>query len=270
MTRALEGKTAIVTGAGRLRGIGRAAAVALAGMGANVVVTGTGRDPATFPKDEIDAGWRDIESTAEQIREAGSKALTVVADAVSAADARRVAAATMAEFGRIDILVNNAAYMRGSDRAPLGDLSEDIWDKVIDIKLKGSFLMTQAALPAMIGGGQGGSIVNVSSIAGMTGWANTAAYCTANWGIRGFTLSLAAELAPHKIRVNAICPGLIATSRMDGVVHGEDWAKKSQTIPLRRAGTDEEIGKYIAWVCSPDASYITGQSLVMDGGVVMT
>ena len=265
--RPLENKTAIVTGAGRLRGIGRAAAVALANMGANVVVTGTGRDPATFPQDEKDCGWRDIDSTADQIRAAGSRALTVIADAVSANDARKVAAAALAEFGRIDILVNNAAYMRGSDRAPTADLAEDIWDKVIDIKLKGSFLMTQAVLPSM---SEGGSIVNISSIAGMRGWANTAAYCTANWGIRGFTQALAAELAPRKIRVNAICPGIVDTSRMDSVVRAESWKAQSQTIPLRRAGTDEEIGNYIAWVCSPDASYVTGQSLVMDGGVVMT
>ena len=125
----LEGKTAIVTGAGRLRGIGRAAAVALAQMGANVVITGTGRDPATFPRDETESGWRDIESTAEQIRALGRRALPIVADAVSGTDARRTAEAAIAEFGGIDILVNNAAYMRGQDRVPLTELAEEIWTR---------------------------------------------------------------------------------------------------------------------------------------------
>jgi 3-oxoacyl-[acyl-carrier protein] reductase/meso-butanediol dehydrogenase/(S,S)-butanediol dehydrogenase/diacetyl reductase len=174
------------------------------------------------------------------------------------------------EFGRADILVNNAALARGADRVALTDLSEELWHKVLDVKLTGSFLMCKAVLPAMIAGGAGGSIVNISSIAGKRGSAKTAAYCAANAGIQGFTQALAMELAPHNIRVNAVCPGLIGTSRMDDLARSPEWeAKIQQTIPLKRAGSDDEVGKLIAWLCGPDASYMTGQSINFDGGVVM-
>jgi 3-oxoacyl-[acyl-carrier protein] reductase len=266
----LEGKAAIITGAGRLRGIGRATAVALAQMGADIVVTGTGRDPATFPDDEKAAGWRGIESTAAQVREAGRRCLAVTADAAASADAQRVASAALQEFGRIDILVNNAAVARGADRVPLTELSEELWRRVLDVKLTGSFLMCRAVLPAMMAQAEGGSIVNISSIAGKRGAAKTAAYCAANAGLQGFTQALAMEAAPHNIRVNAVCPGLTATARMDDFRRQQDWeAYIRQRIPLGRAAEDHELGRFIAWLCGPDASYITGQSLNFDGGVVM-
>ena len=230
--KSLQGKVAIITGAARLRGIGRAAAVALAEMGADIVVTGTGRDPKTFPEDEKSAGWRGLESTAAQVRELGRRCLPLTADASSAADAGRVASEALAEFNRIDVLVNNAAFARGADRVPLTELSEDLWRRVLEVKLTGSFLMCRAVLPTMIGRGQGGSIVNISSIAGKRGSPNTAAYCAANAGLQGFTQALAMEVAPHRIRVNAVCPGLTATSRMDGLSR-EQWdAFVRQSIPL--------------------------------------
>lgn len=264
----LEGKVAIVTGAGRLRGIGRAAAVALAESGADVVITGTGRDPSTFPPDEKARGWRDIESTAAQVLERGSRALAVLADVTSDADVRATVSATLTEFGRIDIVVNNAALPRGADRVEIGELAEDVWRRVLDVKLTGSFLMCRAAVPVIIGQKEGGSIVNISSIAGKRGTPRTAAYCAANAGIQGLTRALAAELAPHNIRVNAVCPGITDTSRMDVLGRGEDWNARLQSIPLRRAASDEEIGRFVAWLCAPDASYITGQSINIDGGVV--
>jgi 3-oxoacyl-[acyl-carrier protein] reductase/meso-butanediol dehydrogenase/(S,S)-butanediol dehydrogenase/diacetyl reductase len=266
----LEGKVAIITGAGRLRGIGRAAAVALAADGADIVVTGTGRDPSTFPPDEQAAGWRGIESTAAQVREQGRRCVPLQADATSAADAARVVSAATAEFGRVDILVNNAAVARGTDRVPLTELSEETWRTVLEVKLTGSFLMCRAVMPGMVERGQGGSIVNISSIAGKRGSPRTAAYNTANFGLQGLTQSLAMELAPAKIRVNAVCPGLTDTSRMDGFRQEEDWEKYiRRVVPLGRAAEDHELGRFIAWLCGPDASYITGQSLNFDGGVVM-
>ncbi|MCS6924812.1 MAG: SDR family oxidoreductase [Candidatus Binatia bacterium] len=266
----LDGKVAIVTGAGRLRGIGRATALALAKLGADLVVTGTGRDPARFPPDEQAVGWRDIESTAEQVRQVGRRCLPLVANVADKADVQRTVAATVAEFGRIDILVNNAAFARGPDRVPVTELSEELWRKVLDIKLTGSFLMCQAVLPIMINQGQGGCIINVSSIAGKRGFANMAAYCTSNAGIQGFTQALAIELAPHNIRVNAVCPGIIDTSRMDDLGRGETWQTIiQQTVPLKRAASDEEVGKFIAYLCTPDVAYMTGQSINFDGGVVM-
>jgi 3-oxoacyl-[acyl-carrier protein] reductase/meso-butanediol dehydrogenase/(S,S)-butanediol dehydrogenase/diacetyl reductase len=266
----LEGKVAVITGAGRLRGIGRAAAVALATDGADIVVTGTGRHPSTFPDDERAAGWRGIESTAAQVREQGRRCLTLTADAASAKDSERTAAGALAEFGRIDILVNNAAVGRGADRVPITELSEEIWRSVLEVKLTGSFLMCRAVLPSMIARGEGGSIINISSVAGKRGSPRTAAYNAANFGLQGLTQSLAMELAPAKIRVNAVCPGLTATSRMDGFRQQQDWDDYiRKVVPLGRAAEDHELGRYIAWLCGPDASYITGQSLNFDGGVVM-
>ncbi|HXG21772.1 MAG TPA: SDR family NAD(P)-dependent oxidoreductase [Methylomirabilota bacterium] len=266
----LDGKVAIVTGAGRLRGIGRAAAVALAQLGADVVVTGTGRDPAKYPPDEKAVGWRDIESTAQQVREVGRRCLPVVADVVQRADVARTVEATLKEFGRIDFLINNSAFARGPDRVPLVELSEELWRKVLEIKLTGSFFMSKAVIPTMIKQGQGGAIINISSIAGKRGMQNAVAYCTSNFGIQGFTQALAMEVAPHNIRVNAVCPGIIDTSRMDDLGREDTWKTViKQMVPLNRPGTDEEIGKFIAYLCTPDASYITGQSINIDGGVVM-
>lgn len=266
----LDGKVAIVTGAGRLRGIGRAAALALAELGADIVVTGTGRDPAKYPPDEQAVGWRDIESTAQQVRALGRRCLPVVADVVKSEDAQRTVAATLQEFGRVDFLINNSAFARGPDRVPLLDLSEELWKKVLEIKLTGSFLMSKAVLSTLIKQGQGGAIINISSIAGKRGMPNAVAYCTSNFGIQGFTQALAMECAPHNIRVNAVCPGIIDTSRMDDLGRENTWqAVIKQMVPLNRPGSDEEIGKFIAYLCTPDASYITGQSLNIDGGSVM-
>ena len=140
----LDGQVAIVTGAGRLRGIGRAAAVALAELGADVVVTGTGRDPSTFPPDEQAAGWRDIESTAEEVRAHGVEALALAFDVRDETAVNAAVARALEEFGRIDILVNNAAASRGEDRTPIVELTPELFDLVLDVKVRGSYLITRA------------------------------------------------------------------------------------------------------------------------------
>jgi 3-oxoacyl-[acyl-carrier protein] reductase len=264
----LDGRVALITGAGRLRGIGRATAVALAEMGADVVVTGTGRDPATFPDDEKKVGWRDIESTAEQIRAHGRRALTWVGDVSQAEAVRQLVDLIMQTFGRVDVLVNNAAYPRGNDRVPVSELDEAIWRKVLDIKLTGTFLLCQRIIPIMIQQ-QWGRIINLSSVLGKRGVPNTTAYCTANFGIQGFTQALAMEVARHGITVNAVCPGAVDTARMDVLGRGEAWQRQLDTIPMGRAATDEEVAGLIGFLCSPAANYMTGQSINIDGGVVM-
>lgn len=264
----LDGRVALVTGAGRLRGIGRATAMALAAIGADVVVTGTGRDPATFPEDEKQIGWRDIESTADQVREQGRRALTWVGDISQAADVDRLVNQTMQTFGRVDVLVNNAAYPRGNDRIPLSELDEAIWHRVLEIKLTGAFLLCKRIVPIMLTQ-QWGRIINLSSVFGKRGAPNTAAYCTANFGIQGFTQSLAMEVARQGITVNAVCPGVVDTARMDVLGREEIWQQQLESVPMGRSASDEEVAGLIGFLCTPAAAYMTGQSINIDGGVAM-
>ena len=265
----LDGKVAIITGAGRLRGIGRAAAVAFARLGANVVVTGTGRNPDRFPPDEKAVGWKDIESTAEQVRAEGRRALTLVVDVMNQADVQMMVDRTMEEFGRVDILVNNAAFARGPDRVPILDLAPDLFQKVLDIKVTGTYLCTKAVIKHMVDSGEGGKIVNISSSAGKRGSANTLAYNAANFAIVGMTQSMAQELGPQGINVNCVCPGAVDTHRMDDVGRGERWQEMASKTPIRRNGTDEECGDLIVYLCTEAASLIHGQSININGGTIM-
>ena len=265
----LDGKVAIVTGAGRLRGIGRAAAVELARMGADVVVTGTGRSPDRYPPDEKAIGWRDVESTADQIREQGKRALTLTVDVSSADDVDMMMRRTIQEFGRVDVLINNAAFARGPDRVPILDLSERIFQRVVDIKLTGTFLCTKAAIKHMIDQGDGGKIVNISSTAGKRGSANTLAYNASNFALVGMTQSMARELGPHRINVNCVCPGAVDTHRMDDIDRDTRWVEMASTTPIGRNGTDDEVGAFVAYLCSDAASWIHGQSININGGTVM-
>ena len=265
----LDGKVAIVTGAGRLRGIGRGAAVAFAKLGADVVVTGTGRDPSRFPPDEKAVGWRDIESSAEQVRALGRRALPLVADVSNREDVQTMVDRTLEEFGRIDILVNNAAYARGPDRVPIVELDDDIFQKVVDIKVRGTYLCSKAVAKELLRQDEGGKIVNVSSTAGKRGMVNTLAYNASNFAVVGMTQSMAKELGPHKINVNCVCPGAVDTSRVDDIGRGEAWQEVVGRIPIGRAGTDEEVGAVIAYLCTEATSWITGQSINLDGGGMM-
>jgi NAD(P)-dependent dehydrogenase (short-subunit alcohol dehydrogenase family) len=265
----LEGKIAIVTGAGRHNGIGRHIALALARQGADVAVTGSGRPPETYPEDEKAMGWRDVDSLADEIRAMGRKALPLVIDITDANQVQRLVDETRSELGRIDILVNNAAAARGRDRVPVVQLEEAEWRKVIEVNLTGTFLVTKAVAQALIKQGEGGRIVNISSVAGREGIVTFAAYGTTKAGIILFTQVLARELAPHGINVNCVCPGLVETYRMQDVTQGPIREAVMRTIPLGREGQPEEIGELVAFLCGPDASYIHGQAINIDGGRVM-
>ena len=266
-----DGKVAIITGAGRRRSIGRTTALSFAQQGADVVITGTGRDPSTLPPDEKEVGWRDIESVAEEIRGLGRRALPLVMDVTNSSQVQGMVDQTLKEFGRVDILVNNAAFPRGPDRVPTVDLDKEIWRRVIDVKLTGSFLCAQAVARVLLKQGQGGKIINMSSDHGRKAGANVAAYASANGGVQHFTTALAMDLAPHHINVNCVCPAIIDTARNDdrGYPRGEKWAEATRAVPLGRAGTPEEVAGFILWLCSDAADFITGQCININGGMVM-
>jgi 3-oxoacyl-[acyl-carrier protein] reductase/meso-butanediol dehydrogenase/(S,S)-butanediol dehydrogenase/diacetyl reductase len=264
----LAGKVAIVTGAGRMRGIGHASAIVLAEMGADVVITGTGRDPSTFPEDEKAAGWRDIESVAEEVRRAGSRALPLVADVSDSEQVRLMIDRTVEVLGRVDIIVNNAAAPYGADRVPVLEVDEDVFKRVIDVKVGGTFLCSKMAADRMVEQGEGGRIINLSSSAGKRGQANMAAYNAANFAVDGFTQALAKELARHQITANCVCPGLTETARMDPLGRGEFWRQRAESIPMGRVGTDREVAELIGFLASPRAAYITGQAINVNGGAV--
>jgi len=161
----LTGKVAIVTGAGRRRSIGYSTALALARLGADVVVTGTGRDPSTFPEDEKAMGWRDVDSTADDVRRLGSRALPLVVDVTEWEQVQTMMRRTLKELGRVDILINNAAMPIGRDRVPTVDLEPDIFQRVLDVKVRGMYLCCKAVARVLIDQGDGGKIVSVASMA---------------------------------------------------------------------------------------------------------
>lgn len=266
----LEGKVAVITGAGRMRSIGRPIAVEMAKAGCDIMLTGTGRAPENYPDDEQAAGWHDIESVAEEVIATGHRALSVVSDVSDPASVEALANQVMSEFGRVDFVVNNAGAARGSDRVPVVDLAVDDWLKVINVNLTGTFLMSHYFGQKLVEQDEGGAIVNISSIAGKLLPPNAAAYASSKAGIHALTASMAQEVGRYKVRVNAICPGIIDTYRMDDIERGEVWDNMIQTrIPMGRAGEGEDIAYATVYLCSDQGSWITGQAYNIDGGTAV-
>ena len=268
----LGGKVAVVTGAGRLRSIGRPCAVELARAGCDIVLTGTGRSPDRYPDDEKKVGWRDIESVAEEVRALGRRCVTYVSDVRNASAIDELVSNVITEFSRVDFVINNAGAARGDDRRPVIDLDPSIWDNVIQTNLTGTFLMSRAFGRVLKEQGHGGAIINMSSIAGKLLPENAAAYAASKAGIQALTASMSREMARYQVRVNAVCPGIIDTARMDDVdaiERGAVWqAMVRERIPLGRAGKGEDIAWITVFLCSDQGAWITGQSWNVDGGHV--
>lgn len=245
----LEGKKALVTGASR--GIGRAIALMLAANGADVAVNYAGSEAAA-------------KEVAAEIEAMGRKAIVIQADIASNEASTAMVEAAVKEFGRIDILVNNAGITRDG---LLMRMKEEDWDAVITTNLKGVFNCTKAAIKYMMKQ-KAGSIVNISSIVGVMGNAGQANYCAAKAGVIGFTKATAKEVAARGIRVNAIAPGFIKTD-MTNVLSEKVVEGMLAGIPLNRLGETEDIAKAVLFLASEDANYITGQTLHVDGGMVM-
>jgi 3-oxoacyl-[acyl-carrier protein] reductase/meso-butanediol dehydrogenase/(S,S)-butanediol dehydrogenase/diacetyl reductase len=275
----LQGKVAIVSGAARYRGIGRGISLALAAQGARVVALGSPRAPEQYPDDEKAIGWRGAGSVATEIEAASGAAIGIDADLTNAADVDRVVAETMAKFGRIDIVVNNAGLAYCGEKN-LWEIDDREWYEVVDVNLNGVFLLTSRAMRKMVEAGRGGRIINISSAAGRTAYPQYGAYCATKWGVVGLTQMLALEAAPHQITVNCIAPGSVDTDMMDGTFdhmaarfHADAGALKKavvQTIALGRQGTPADIAGAVAFFASNDAAWITGQTLNVTGGTPMS
>jgi NAD(P)-dependent dehydrogenase (short-subunit alcohol dehydrogenase family) len=248
MSQAFAGRVAMITGASS--GIGKAAALQFAAAGARVALGARRADLC--------------EETVREIEQRGGEALFLVTDVALAADARRLADAAAEHWGRLDFAINNAAFEGTSDVA-LADYDEQTFDRVIAVNLKGVFLAMKYAIPHMLKQG-GGSIVNVSSVAGLVGARHLSAYVASKHGVIGLTKAAAIEYASAGIRVNAICPGVIQTAMADRIFAKRDPARVADLHPLGRVGTPEEIADAVLWLCSEKSSFVTGAALPVDGG----
>jgi NAD(P)-dependent dehydrogenase (short-subunit alcohol dehydrogenase family) len=252
----MKDKVALITGASS--GIGRATGEAFAARGAKVVL-------AARREHELATLTSEIESQ-------GGRASFVVTDVAIAKNVERMVAHVIETFGRLDYAVNNAGIE--GQLAGITDLPEEEWDRVLDINLKGNFLCMKYEARAMLAGGHGGAIVNVGSVNSFLGFPTASAYVASKHGQIGLTTSVSAELAPQGIRVNLVCPGIIDTPmhhRLRGLVGNEIFDKVLlQRVHTRRAGRPDEIAQTIVFLCSDEASYISGTTLTPDGGFTLT
>jgi 3-oxoacyl-[acyl-carrier protein] reductase len=253
MNADLEGAVALVTGGGG--GIGQAAALELARRGAHIAIH--------YHRSELGA-----RNTAARVEALGREAAIFKADLTRSDDVRALVSVVLERFGAIDVLVNNAGDL--VKRQSLLEMSEVLWREVIDLNLTSAFLVTQAVAASMIGRGRG-VIVNVSSLAGHNGGgAGAFAYAAAKGALITFTKAIAKELAPKGVRVNCVAPGLIGGTNFHGrFTPPEAFQAAEKTIPIGRAGTAEEVGRAIAFLCGPDATYVVGETIEINGGMLM-
>ena len=274
----LTGKVALVTGAGGKNGIGRAIATRLAKEGADVAVNDITEQP--YAADE--ATWQGLPDVVREIEAMGQRALSIVADVSEAKQVNDMVDKTVAHFGKIDILVNNAGTIAGKDRVPVVDLAEADWDRVQRVNVKGVFLCCQTVARHLIAQGMGGKIINLSSVTGKQGLARYAAYSASKFAVIGLTQSLAYELAPYRVNVNAICPGLVDTERVGHMASAlmpvdmpadeqrAEFARRAESsVPLGRLAEGEDVAKMAAFLASDESAYLTGLSVIVAGGLMM-
>jgi len=261
-------RVALITGCGKLNGIGAGCARALASAGATVVVSSVPRKDGR--------GSSDLHTLVDELTAAGSKASAVTGDVSIEKDAADMIAETVRRHGRLDILINNAAAPKGKDRAEIENVPLEAWEQQMAINATGVFLMCRAAVTPMRKQGWG-RIINIASIAAKIGSKNTAVYSATKAAVSGFTRALAVEVGPYGITVNAVCPFAVVTGRaMETAVQtvGSNdpealeafFAAKAKNIPVRRLARTEEVGAMVAYLASEASGFVTGQSLSICGG----
>jgi 3-oxoacyl-[acyl-carrier protein] reductase/meso-butanediol dehydrogenase/(S,S)-butanediol dehydrogenase/diacetyl reductase len=278
----LEGKVALITGAGGMRGIGRATALKLAALGIDLALTDVLRDVDDLPPGEIRAEWKSVDSVSEEVRQFGRKCLPIYADLGDSKQIESVVKQTVDHFGHIDIMINNARAIIGRDRVPVTELDEGVWHNFLDINTTAPFLFTKFAGREMVRQGSGGRIINMASNASKQASATGSAYSASKFAVLGLTQASALDLAPYQITVNAVCPGSTNTDRTDyserGVAESEGVsveevrarvvAEAARRSPLGRMGESEDVANLVAFLVSDEASFITGQAYNVNGGIL--
>lgn len=249
-----ENKTAIITGASR--GIGKAIAVDFARKGASVGIN--------YIEDESGRNASDAAEVLKEVIALGSNGILLSADITKRDQVNRAIDEFLSHFNKINILINNAGIIK--DRTLL-KMSDEEWDEVINVNLTGAYNVTKAVIPHLIKS-EYGRIVNISSVSGQKGFFGQTNYSASKAGIMAFTRSLAIELAKYQITVNSIAPGIINTE-MSATIPEDVMGKILENIPLKRLGYPEEVAKLVIFLCSEDASYITGQTISINGGLLM-
>ncbi len=272
----LDGRAALVTGTARYRGLGRAIALQLAKEGADLIVSG--RKTSILPG-EKEIGWTGNESLVEEIENLGRRAIAVECDVTDKDQVIAMIDRTKEAFGRLDIIVNNAGVASEAGSTPIFETPEDLWRSTMDINVTGTFLVSKYGGRYMLECGNGGSIIMISSTAGRVGLPNYGAYCASKFAVVGLTQQMALELAQQNIRVNCIAPGSHTTDMMDGTIGRTAKVFNTDTenvtsgirsaIPMGRQGNPVELANATVFLCTDKASYMTGQTLNVDGGVRM-
>jgi meso-butanediol dehydrogenase/(S,S)-butanediol dehydrogenase/diacetyl reductase len=275
----LQGKVAVITGAGRKRGLGEAIARKFAAEGAAVVITDIGAPSGPHLSADNIGTTAEMEEVAAALRAAtGGAVHTMTCDVRREDDVRRVVADTVARLGRLDIVVNNAGV--GYIMKPLTEFTVEEWDLVLDVNLRGPFLFLKHAGAAMIAAGRGGRFINIASQAAKSGAPALIAYSSSKHGMIGLTRTAAIELAPHGITVNAVCPNHVTTGlgakqnefrgqKIGAKTKEEVIAFRTAKIPLGRVGLPEDTANACAFLASDEASYITGEAMNVSGGEEM-